>query len=88
MDNVNQNKIYLERFIFNVKKKLDSINIGLKGGSYYMKVEELASKAKLKDLKEIAKKHDIKLGRCPTKLSIAKKIPRDELEELVAKSEK
>lgn len=53
-----------------------------------MEVEELAKKAKLKDLKDIAKKHDIKLGRCPTKLTIAKKIPKDELEALVAKSEK
>jgi len=48
-------------------------------------VEEMAKKAKLKDLKEIAKKHDIKLGRCPTKLDIAKKIPKDELEALVSK---
>ena len=53
-----------------------------------MDVEELAQKATLKDLKAIAKKHDIKLGRCPTKLTIAKKIPKDELEELVVKSEK
>ena len=51
----------------------------------YMDVEEMAKKAKLKDLKEIAKKHDIKLGRCPTKLTIAKKIPREELEALIEK---
>lgn len=50
-----------------------------------MDVEEMAKKAKLKDLKEIAKKHDIKLGRCPTKLDIAKKIPKDELEALMSK---
>ena len=50
-----------------------------------MEVEELAKKAKMKDLKEIAKKYDIKLGKCPTKLIIAKKIPRDELEALVEK---
>ncbi len=48
-----------------------------------MDVEEMAKKATLKDLKAIAKKHDIKLGRCPTKLKIAKLIPREELEELV-----
>jgi hypothetical protein len=47
-------------------------------------VEELAKKATLKDLKELAKKHDIKLGRCPTKLTIAKKLPKKELEELVS----
>ena len=35
----------------------------------------------MKDSKAIAK-HDIKLGRCPTKLKIAEKIPRDELEAL------
>ncbi len=50
-----------------------------------MDVEEMAKKAKLKDLKVIAKKHEIKLGKCPTKLDIAKKIPRDELEDLVSK---
>lgn len=44
----------------------------------------MAKKAKLKDLKEIAKKNDIKLGRCPTKLDIAKKIPKKELEKLVS----
>lgn len=55
---------------------------------YNLDVEELAKKAKLKDLKEIAKKHDIKLGRCPTKLTIAKKIPREELKALVGGSEK
>jgi hypothetical protein len=53
-----------------------------------MEVEEMAKKATMKDLKEIAKKHDIKLGKCPTKLKIAKMIPHDELEALVAKSKK
>jgi hypothetical protein len=50
-----------------------------------VEVEEMAKKATMKDLKEIAKKHDIKLGRCPTKLKIAQMIPEDELEALVAK---
>jgi len=45
----------------------------------------MAKKAKMKDLKDIAKKHDIKLGKCPTKLTIAKKIPREELESLFEK---
>ncbi|WP_292612646.1 hypothetical protein [Methanobacterium sp. BAmetb5] len=48
-----------------------------------MDVEEMAKKATLKDLKAIAKKHDIKLGRCPTKLKIAQMIPKEELESLV-----
>ncbi len=59
-------------------------NPDFKGG-ISLDVEEMAKKAKLKDLKEIAKKHDIKLGRCPTKLDIAKKIPREDLEDLVSK---
>ncbi|HII84915.1 MAG TPA: hypothetical protein HA271_08850 [Methanobacterium subterraneum] len=50
-----------------------------------MDVEEMAKKATMKDLKAIAKKHDIKLGRCPTKLKIAQLIPKDELEALVTK---
>ena len=41
-----------------------------------MDVEEMAKKASLKDLKEIAKKNNIKLGRCPTKIKIAKLIPK------------
>jgi peroxiredoxin family protein len=52
-----------------------------------MDVEEMAKKASLKDLKEIAKKNNIKLGRCPTKIKIAKLIPKDELEALVGESE-
>jgi len=51
-----------------------------------MNEEEMAKKATMKDLKEIAKKHDIKLGKCPTKLKIAQMIPQDELESLVTKS--
>ncbi len=50
-----------------------------------MDVEEMAKKATLKDLKAIAKKHDLKMGRCPTKLKIAKMIPKEELEALVGK---
>jgi hypothetical protein len=50
-----------------------------------MDVDAMAKKAAMKDLKEIAKKHDIKLGRCPTKLKIAKLIPKEELEALVNK---
>ena len=50
-----------------------------------MDVEEMAQKATMKDLKAIAKKHDIKMGRCPTKLKIAQMIPKDELEALVNK---
>jgi hypothetical protein len=50
-----------------------------------VEVEEMAKKATMKDLKAIAKKHDIALGKCPTKLKIAKLIPKDELEGLVKK---
>lgn len=52
-------------------------------GGLTVDVEEMAKKAAMKDLKAIAKKHDIKLGRCPTKLKIAKMIPKEELEALV-----
>jgi hypothetical protein len=48
-------------------------------------IEEMAKKATMKDLKAIAKKNDIKLGKCPTKLKIAKMIPEEELEALVKK---
>jgi hypothetical protein len=53
-------------------------------GSVKMDVEEMAKKASLKDLKEIAKKNNIALGRCPTKIKIAKLIPKEELEALVS----
>ncbi len=48
-----------------------------------MDVEDLAKKASLKELKDIAKKNDIEVGRCPTKIKIAKLIPKEELEALV-----
>lgn len=53
-----------------------------------MDVEEMAKKASLKDLKEIAKENNIELGRCPTKIKIAKLIPKEELEALVGESDK
>ena len=53
-----------------------------------MDVEEMVKKASLKDLKEIAKKNNIELGRCPTKIKIAKLIPKDELKALVGESDK
>ncbi len=50
-----------------------------------MDVEEMAKKVTMKDLKQIAKNHNIVLGKCPTKLKIAKLIPEEELEALVNK---
>lgn len=44
----------------------------------------MAKKQNLKILIN-CKKNDIKLGRGPKKLDIAKKIPKDELEDLVSK---
>ncbi|OFV68480.1 MAG: hypothetical protein SCAL_000156 [Candidatus Syntrophoarchaeum caldarius] len=52
-----------------------------------MSLEELVKKVTAKDLKAEAKKRDIKLGRCPTKMDIAKKLPLEVLEELASKKE-
>ena len=46
--------------------------------------EELVKKIKAKNLKEEAKKSGIKLGRCPTKMDIARKLPKEVLEELAS----
>jgi len=43
---------------------------------------ELLKKVKMKDLRAAAKEHGIKLGRCPTKRSIAEQLPREALEKL------
>ncbi|MFQ6053350.1 MAG: hypothetical protein ACE5OO_03860 [Candidatus Bathyarchaeia archaeon] len=45
-------------------------------------LEDLLKKVKLKDLRAAAKEHGIKLGRCPTKRSIAEALPREALEKL------
>ncbi len=56
-------------------------------GGEKLKKEDLIKKIKFVDLKAAAKERDIKLGRCPTKLSIAKKLPKKVLEELASKSD-
>jgi hypothetical protein len=45
-------------------------------------LESLIKSISVKDLKEEAKKRGIALGRCPTKMDIAKKLPQDVLEKL------
>jgi hypothetical protein len=45
-------------------------------------LESLIKSISAKDLKEEAKKRGIALGRCPTKIDIAKKLPQDVLERL------
>jgi hypothetical protein len=46
------------------------------------RMETLIKSISVKDLKEEAKKRGIALGRCPTKMDIAKKLPDDVLEKL------
>jgi hypothetical protein len=45
-------------------------------------LEGLMKSISVKDLKEEAKKRGIALGRCPTKMDIAKKLPEDVLRKL------
>jgi hypothetical protein len=45
-------------------------------------LESLIKSISVKDLKAEAKKRGIALGRCPTKMDIAKKLPQDVLEKL------
>ena len=47
-----------------------------------MSLEELLKRVKMKDLKAAAEEQGIKLGRCPTKRSIAEKLPKEVLEKL------
>ncbi len=45
-------------------------------------LEQLIQSISAKELKDEAKKRGIALGRCPTKMDIAKKLPQDVLERL------
>jgi hypothetical protein len=45
-------------------------------------LEHLIQSISAKDLKDEARKRGIALGRCPTKMDIAKKLPRDVLEKM------
>jgi len=45
-------------------------------------LEELLKKVKMKDFGAAVEEHGIKLGRCPTKRSIAEQLPREALEKL------
>ncbi len=77
--------LYFQERLVITSKKISRIFHIIINGCIVMDVEEMAKKATMKELKEIAKKHDIKLGRCPTKLKIAQLIPQEELEDLVSK---
>ncbi|MDI6719001.1 MAG: hypothetical protein QMD46_05260 [Methanomicrobiales archaeon] len=43
---------------------------------------DLLKRIKTKDLKDAARQRNIPLGRCPTKVDIARKLPDDVLKEL------
>ena len=47
-----------------------------------MSLDDILKKVTLKDLRKTAKEQGIKLGRCPTKRSIAEKLSREVLEKL------
>ncbi len=48
-------------------------------------LKELVAKISSADLKSEVKKRGIKMGRCPTKMDFAKKLPEDVLKELAGK---
>ena len=47
-----------------------------------MSFDDILKKVTLKDLRKAAKEQGIKPGRCPTKRSIAEKLPTEVLEKL------
>ncbi|MDD1671837.1 MAG: hypothetical protein LUO82_02400 [Methanomicrobiales archaeon] len=52
--------------------------IGLKEAELKSVIKDISAK----DLKEEAKKRGISLGRCPSKMDIAKKLPEEALKKL------
>lgn len=48
-------------------------------------IEQLIKNVSARELKEEAKKRGIPLGRCPSKMDIARKLPKDALEKLSKK---
>ena len=48
-------------------------------------LESLVKKISSADLKNEVKKRGIKMGRCPTKMDFAKKLPEDVLKDLAGK---
>jgi len=54
-------------------------------GMKEQELKELVSKISSADLKNEVKKRGIKMGRCPTKMDFAKKLPEDVLKDLAGK---
>jgi len=48
-------------------------------------LEKLLKSVSSKDLKDEVKKRGIALGRCPTKMDLAKKLPQDVVKKLAKK---
>lgn len=54
-------------------------------GTDDMELEALLKRVKTSDLKAEAKKRGISCGRCPKKMDIARKLPRDVVAQLAEK---
>jgi hypothetical protein len=54
-------------------------------GMQEQELKELVSHISSADLKSEVKKRGIKMGRCPTKMDFARKLPGDVLKELAGK---
>jgi hypothetical protein len=64
-----------------VVRKYSRVVIGMKDAELKAVIKDIS----VKDLKAEAKKRGISLGRCPSKMDIAKKLPEETLKKLAGK---